>query len=480
MKTKTIAYFLYCLSFCAVCAVPGVLLLRPSSESVSSVENRKLAEFPKFHDENGAWNKEWSTQVQEYVSDHFGFREQLITADSRMRSGLLKTSTVEDVIIGQDGWLYYTPTSDDCIGKATVSELGIQNIVKNLEMLQAYAASQGTTLVTAVIPNKNTIYPEYMPYYYRVSGADGNLEHLQAAVSGRNINWCDMTAALTEQASTEQIYHKTDTHWNNTGALAGYRAIMECTGQPFEAFAEASYTTELDWTGDLAKMLYLDSAKMDAQNHYDIPQTFKYQGHYQGTDDLAINTLNPAGTGSLLMFRDSFGAAVIPYFSQQYRTVRYSRARPNPANLLEGGQYTTAVLEIVERNIAWLQKEAPIHPALAAEEVPVTEGTAHPAKVHILQNGELIQFFGTLDLPAGLTEAPEYSFTLHRSDGSSSYLAYHCCESDKLKLDAIGDNGFSLYISAEECQWDSLTLTAKTQQGDILYTFTEIVTEDSE
>lgn len=478
-KIRKLGYFLYCLLFFAACAVPGAMLLKITDDSTA--ENRRLAEFPSFRTEEGGFNRDWSSAFQAYVSDHFGFRQTLVKADSQLKASLLHTSAEEDVIVGTDGWLYYMPTVNDFLGNPTVSPLGIQNIVHNLEMMQAYAESKGSTFVAAIVPNKNTVYPEHMPYNYRNSGISGNLDNLTEAIAESDVNWCSLAEELKAEAaqSGTLLYHKTDTHWNNSGALVGYRAMMDAAGMPFADFADASYTTESIWNGDLQRMLFPDSEETDDQNVYDIPFTFSYQGHYVDSDDITINTLNPVGTGSLLMFRDSFGAAVIPYFSQQFMTARYSRSRPNPLYNLDAQHYDAVILEIVERNIAWLQKEAPMHEALLIDDVflgeTVPQGTSvGEATLYTDQNGaSLLQLYGTVELPDDLQEAPTYFVTVKdRSGVGRTYQAYNCFEADKLGEEIIQDNGYSLYIPTESLvagEMYEVYITAEAAQFAIVY-----------
>lgn len=471
-KIRKTGYFLYCLAFLSACAVPGAMLAMHSDDSTA--ENRKLAEFPALLTEEGEFNQAWSKEFQAYVSDHFGFRKQLVRADSRLKASLLHASSEEDVIVGSDGWLYYTPTANDFLGNPTVSPLGIQNIVHNLEMMQDYAESKSSTFVAAVVPNKNTVYPEHMPYNYRNSGIPDNLDNLSKAISESNVNWCQLSEELTAEAARSEalLYHKTDTHWNNTGALVGYRVMMEATGMPYADFSDASFTMEAVWNGDLQKMLFPDTEALDDQNVYDIDFTFGYQGRYVDSDDITINTLNPAGTGSLLMFRDSFGAAIIPYFSQQFMTARYSRSRPNPMYNLDAQHYDAVILEIVERNIAWLQKEAPMHEAPFAEAVPqaTSDGVA---TLYTDQNGaSLFQLYGTVELPQDLTEAPTYYVTVTDRFGvSHSYLAYNCFEADKLGAEMIQDNGYSLYIPTDLLfSGESYAVTLTVEAGSLCMT----------
>ncbi len=448
--------FFYNVLFLVLCAVPGIMLFFTSSEEDTS-ENRRLAEKPELSDENGKFNRDWNTQVQAYVSDHFGFRRKLVEWDSALKAELFHVSAEEDVIIGKDEWLFYTPTLNDYLGRATVSELGLNNIIYNLELMQTYAESKDSYMLTAIVPNKNTIYPMYMPDYERNFGTDGNLNQLQSLLSNSNVHYVNLSEALKKEAESQNwalpIYYQRDTHWNAIGALIGYRTIMEHSGYPYQNFSEASYCIEKNHKGDLQNMLFPNSEVLDENAVYDIDFDFLYQGHHIDANDITINTVNSNGTGSLLMFRDSFGEAVIPYFSQNFKNVRYSRARPNPLYHLKNDHFDLVILEIVERNIAWLQKEAPVHSAVKADFVPEADEQGSAECFIDRETSPYIQFYGTVQLPENLKTAPEYIFTLTNSTGQVyAYQAYHCYEADKLNSSEILDNGWSLYISETELQ----------------------------
>ena len=479
-RFKTMCLVIYSLLFLTVCAVPGATMFLRENEEGMTAEKRLLADAPQIRREDGSINMDFSNEAIAYVSDHFGFREDLVAADALIKAKLLHVSAEPKVIIGKQGWLYYTPTVDDYIGNPTVSSLGLQNILYNLELSKNYVESRGARFVIAVVPNKNTIYPQYMPYNYSNHGTVGNYGNLVEAMERYSPvlldSWCDLNNALRDAArdkNTPAIYHKQDTHWNNIGALTGYRTIMDMTGQPYKAYENAVYTAEQTWEGDLETMLFPGTEVRDTQYAYNIPFSYDYLGRYRSSDDLNINTECADGTGSLLMFRDSFGAAVIPYFSENFASATYARTRPNPYYNMESAQYDTVVMEIVERNIPWLQKEAPMHAAPQTEPLPephiTREGTLYTAQT----NSMFLQIYGTLSLPENLDTACDYVVTLTDPSGNAvSYLAYHCYEADLLDTDTIGDNGYSLYIPAETLEPDTdytVTLTFRAPRQIIGY-----------
>lgn len=447
---------MYSILFLTVCAVPGVtMFMAHGDENGKTAEKRLLADAPDIFLENGEVNRDFSDEAIAYVSDHFGFREDLVALDARLKSDLLHVSAEPKVIIGNEGWLYYTPTADDYIGRPTVTPLGLQNILYNLELSRSYAESHGAKFVIAVVPNKNSIYPQYMPYNYANYGTVGNYGNLVNAMEKYSPAllqcWCDLRGALGEAAAQETpVYHKQDTHWNNIGALTGYRAIMDAVGSDYKTYADAQFTPEQTWEGDLETMLFPGTEVRDMQYQSDIPFDFEYVGRFRSTDDINIHSECASGTGSLLMFRDSFGAAVIPYFSENFASADYSRARPNPYYNMESAQYDTVVMEIVERNIPWLQKEAPMHAAIPAEPLPTPHAYRSGTLFTAQTNSAFLQIYGTLDLPEGLDVTSDYVVTLTDPAGNTaSYLAYHCYEADLLEEEMIGDNGYSLYIPAE-------------------------------
>ncbi len=471
-KKKAIkkGYLIYCLLFWAVCAVPSVMMLFPSKGD-NSAEKRTLEELPKIQNENGTVNENFGDEFTAYVSDHFGFRQQLATLDSKVKSDLFHTSSEEDVLIGKNGWLYYTPTQNDYINNPTISEHGIQNIVYNLRMLQAYTESKGAKFLTAIVPNKNTVYPEYMPDYIRTSQQNGNLENLCNAIQGTEISFLNLADVLipAKDSSETSIYYQTDTHWNSTGALIGYRAMMGKIKTMYQNYENCSYVTEPAHQGDLWGMLYPSSEKLENDNIYDIEYGFEYQAPYRNADDMIITTLNinQEQPESLLMFRDSFGAGIIPYFSEQYRFAKYSRALPYTLYNMESEQYDAVIIEIVERNIAWLQEKAPVHGAPYAENVPEAENDSLMVEFpHIEESGvAYVHIYGTI--AEELTGTENYFVTMTDNSGTEiSYLAYHCYEKEKLEDTEIKDNGYSLYIPTpdlSEGQDYHLTLTV---QGD--------------
>ena len=163
MKKNTF-YRLYSAAFIGICLVPAVCM--PFVKADSSKEKRRLAELPKIKTEEGKINTEFFSQFDDWFSEHFAFRQQMVTADGRLMASALGTSPNKDVIVGSDGWLYYGETANDYLRSETLSQQGIRNIVHNLDLIENYCKSIGSEFIFTCAPNKNTLYPEHMPKNY--------------------------------------------------------------------------------------------------------------------------------------------------------------------------------------------------------------------------------------------------------------------------------------------------------------------------
>lgn len=123
---KNLLYRLYSAAFIGICLVPAALM--PIVKADSDKEKRELSSAPKIKTEDGKINFNFFSDFETYFSEHFAFRQQLVTADGRIKSSILGTSPNSDVIVGKNGWLYYGETVDDFLNINTLSDRAVNNI----------------------------------------------------------------------------------------------------------------------------------------------------------------------------------------------------------------------------------------------------------------------------------------------------------------------------------------------------------------
>ncbi len=348
---KKLLPLIYCILFVAACAFFAVGIFFPAEDT--DAEGRELAPFPSLKTEAG-WNSAFFTELDAYITDHFTARQSLIQLNGAVKETLFRTGT-DQVIVGRDGFLFYAETAPDFTGESLLSDEEIASIADEILALSDYAAAHGTTLLFTVAPNKNTVYGDRMPAAYRPYEGVTNADALFAALKERGVLYADLRGALSAAAENELIYHKRDTHWNGRGALIAYREILTALGMTDTFFAGCSFTEAPGFPGDLDEMLYPGAGRTETDYLPDVPteELFIYTSAYTSPMDMSITTRG-GGAERILMFRDSFGSALIPYFSAAMAEVRYERATPYRIDILNTFDADFVVIEIAERNIGTL------------------------------------------------------------------------------------------------------------------------------
>ena len=431
----------YSIVIIAICCLPLVLL--PFWGETSSAEKRDLAEFPSLF-VDGKLNTSFSQGLENWIADHFSFRSELITANNQLKATLFSSSDEEQVIVGKNDWLYFAETVPDFLGQNRMLPQDIENLAVTLELMQEYITSRGAQMVFTVAPNKNTVYPENMPYNYRQTTDPTNLELLTQALADQAY-YVDLRPLLSEEQ--EQTYHARDSHWNNLGARCGAQAILERAGKALPAFAQSPWEWQQIWAGDLDAMIFPTLGYKDWQAVFSMEPTFRYTSNYHGEEDLLITTEKADAQGSLLVFRDSFANALLPFLAESYHEAKFSRAMPYGLYELETTSYDTVVVEIAERNLSSLLLQAPVMPAPSRQPDTASLVSQTSAVMETREAHGFLHYYGYLP-----DTADSGTVYLRLSNGEiTEYVeAFPIYESELLEQEGLGRNGFSAYVPAEK------------------------------
>lgn len=388
------AYLIYIIAFFVMLVVPLIGLAVPAAEDdISQAEKRDLAPLPTLMDENGALNVSCLGGLGAWFEDHFGFRNCLITAHGLVEQAGLGSAAGDEVIVGRDGWLYYRGTLSDFLGRPIMSERELYDAAHNVRLMQEYVQREGCTFLFAVVPNKNSIYPQHMPANYLKGGASNALL-LQPYMDAEGILFLDLREPLLEQHQT--VYFERDTHWNGKGALIGYNEIMDALGLSHNSYAELRWLARADHRGDLDEMLLPSAWTEETEYYLDTSFTYSYRTPPDSLRDPLIETRCDTGQGRLYMFRDSFADALIPLFSQHFRTAVYSMY--TPWNLPEAAKErgTDIVIELVERNLTDLLNRPAILPA-PERQIVVSGQKKMAASARAVRDGPYIRISGRVE-----------------------------------------------------------------------------------
>lgn len=313
--------------------------------AVSVAEQRVLAPSPSLSSLAQDWTRLPAT-LGAWFDDHFGGRELLVRLNRRLtgwvRHGALSGAPV---IEGRDGWLFFTGdrSLEDHQGRLpfTAAELAAWTFV--LEEKQRRLSALGIPWLFVIVPNKQSVYPEFLPDWLAGARGDTRADQLVRHLTRHTgVPVLDLRPGLLQYKESGPLYRRHDTHWNQRGADAGRQLLLATLARiaPDLALAEAGtgpWREREVRGGDLARMLGRTQAREV------VPR--RRSGMARCRSDAAAGDRRATGAGSTitddctnhgpvaLVFRDSFMIALRPLLTPHFRRAVYVWQRPDPCRL---------------------------------------------------------------------------------------------------------------------------------------------------
>ncbi|MFU0831515.1 MAG: ALGX domain-containing protein [Oscillospiraceae bacterium] len=191
---------------------------------ISPTENRTLAKFPEI----------FSTQnirddVENWINDNVGFREQLLNTNAFLNYRLFHTSPTDRVMVGKNDWFFYTWDHNIDIAKGTypLTQEMLEKIKSTQERIQRALKQKGIEYVLVLTPSKASVYPEMIGgcnFSVRQTPIDIVTDYLK---KNTTINVVNTKPALIDAKDNQTVFFQTDTHWNEEGAFIGYKTMMQ-------------------------------------------------------------------------------------------------------------------------------------------------------------------------------------------------------------------------------------------------------------
>jgi alginate O-acetyltransferase complex protein AlgJ len=327
-----------------------------------TTENRELAQKP-----SGDFGSlgEYAEGWERYIIDNFGFRPYLIRWNSILKLTFLQVSPVPGVILGKDSWLFYDAealadgnTINDFRGMIPLRQAELVKLQHRLEANQRVFARSNIPYLVVIVPNKSTIYGEYLPDNIRKYRTVTRLEQLMKHMREHSrVKILDLREALFRAKNEYPVYLKTDSHWNSYGAYVGYAAIMRQLSSYFPALEAVPVENGRIMTerspigGDLAQMLFLQDAMAE-----------------ENDTRFSLSNLPPEPVMGTLIFRhDSFGDSLYPFFRRHFKElINIAPFAPYPFQTILDKHPQVVLHVFAERYITqaihddfWYQEETP-------------------------------------------------------------------------------------------------------------------------
>jgi hypothetical protein len=300
----------------------------------SENENRSLARFPALS-LRSVETERFMTGFESWVDDHFAFREQWIVLKNSVER-LLGKKEISGVFTAEDQMMQVWRDYDESITAAFLT--AIDNYAKRYPDTPTYMI---------LAPTSQEIYADKLPPFVSVDSQKGFIDQAFAAlpdVTGVNV------LPVLEQAKNSYIYYRTDHHWTSYGAYLAYVQAAKQLGLiPYDLSAFRVEHAASDFRGTLYSKTLDQSVTPDVIDIYSLSagdpavameitnvDTTRHDGlyfrEYLGKKDkysLFLGEMVPCidietdveNGGSLLIFKDSYAQALIPFLTKHYSRI---------------------------------------------------------------------------------------------------------------------------------------------------------------
>ena len=295
----------------------------------TNYENRTLASKPIFMSTN---INEYPKKYEEYFNDYLPFRNELVKLKNLNDIFVFNNLVHKDLILGKEKWLFlkWDPLIPNYMGTYTYTEEELERAKNNLIRLKEVFNQNGADFYMVICPDKNQIYPEYMPDYIKRIHPEFNATDVFIKYMKENtdLNIIYLKEYFLDIKKYYPIYYKFDAHWNKLGAYFGYQEIMNNIGKDYININNISLQRidNAENTPSLAQLASLRNSKLyKYDTEYIISNYTKYKyklltnyrwEYISCESDSKDNT-------SIVMIRDSFADNIFDYMSTRFSKTSY-------------------------------------------------------------------------------------------------------------------------------------------------------------
>jgi hypothetical protein len=235
------------------------------------------------------------------------------------------------------------------------------------EQRRDWLSGLGSRFLLVVVPNKHTVYAEYLPdWVTRVREKSRLDEFVEYMRKNTDLEILDLRDALMKAKKRIRVYYKTDSHWNDAGALAAYEEIMQYLARWFpeaKALPESDFEVRRIKTrgGDLAMMLGQEHAikeedilarpkKTRRAKNVGPGELLSMYPWKKGKEPVVTECEN-AQIPRAVMLRDSMTVPLIPLMSEHFGRIVYIWDHVFEKSVIEHERPDVVIYAIGERTL---------------------------------------------------------------------------------------------------------------------------------
>jgi hypothetical protein len=334
----------------------------------AAFENRAVETLPPMPDSLKTL-RDYPARFERFFDDRFGMRGPLVRLDHWTRAIVFGVSPVPKVLLGKSGWLYFRGEDAKAFdrwyrGSEPLADATIVAIRDELLRRQAFLAGRGISFLAVVVPEKYTVYPEFLPDWAARRADHTPLDRIAAELARHpQLPFVDLRGPLLRaKDGGELLYYKTDSHWNYLGATVAYHAIMHEAARllPGLTIAPVAPPRRDYYSGDLPRMLGLRQ-QFREDNIAPIVEILATPQSRCVTEETPaagpkietyVYRCANAPRFTALMYRDSMATPLIPMLAENFSRSTFVTSEHFDPALVERLKPDIVIEESVERAAA--------------------------------------------------------------------------------------------------------------------------------
>jgi hypothetical protein len=299
----------------------------------------------------------YPVKFEQFFRDHLGFRKLLIRTYNALHVKMLQISPLPHVILGKYSWLFSSNNGYAQSRRFTTAEL--RQWQRVLEQRRDWLADRGSRYLFVVAPNKETVYPEFMPDHLNGVRHESLLDQLIAHLRAHSaISLLDLRSPMHDAKGLHPLYTRTDMHWNDLGMFVGYQSILRALSDWFPHLQPLPLSA-FDLRLSQGPPGHFDLARLMALPEFFAEQyvaLIPHQARRAQVPRLSprenVTTLTDTTLPRAVVLHDSFAHALIPFLSEHFQRVHYYRGIQEFQYDVVHHEHPDVVIQfIVERHI---------------------------------------------------------------------------------------------------------------------------------
>jgi alginate O-acetyltransferase complex protein AlgJ len=233
------------------------------------------------------------------------------------------------IVTGFSGRMYALP--DEMLAQSAGRTFRPQKVAEAVDMVAAMndaLARRGIKFLVALPPNSSTVYQDDLPSWARNAGKKTEYDLFLGELAARGIKTVDLRPPLQQARTSGVTYLLNDLHWNVSGAVAGFNAIVEADSHldwkidPSTAigpFAErkggdiATLAGVADKAVEMAPSLLLEPVGHDEVLSHGV------EGRIEAARNMHDHAIVSGRSGpTIMVIGDSFTVGYFPLFLSQH------------------------------------------------------------------------------------------------------------------------------------------------------------------